>query len=177
MKFLKIILFTVLTIVAILLIAAIFIDKDYKVEKEIVINKPRQEVFDFIKPLKNQDQFSYWANLDPNMQKSYRGTDGTVGFVSAWQGNSDVGEGEQEIKGIKEGERMDYELRFKEPMESNANAYITTEDEGSGQTKVKWAIIGKTGYPWNVMNPMMDGMIGKDLSTGLSNLKALLEKK
>ncbi len=176
MRILKILFFTVLFIIGIALIAALFISKDYKVEKEITINKPRQEVFNFIKPLKNQDQFSHWATLDTNMQKSYRGTDGTVGFVSAWKGNKDVGEGEQEITGIKESERLDYALRFKEPMESNANAYITTEDAGPGQTKVKWAITGKSGYPMNIMNPMMDGMIGKDLNIGLSNLKALLEK-
>lgn len=177
MRILKILLFFILAIVGIALIAALFIDKNYKVEKEIVINKPKQEVFDYLKYLKNQDQFSYWASLDKNMQKTYTGTDGTVGFISAWKGNKDVGQGEQEIVGIKEGERLDYALRFKEPMESNSNAYITTEDAGAGQTKVKWAIYGKSNYPMNIMNPMMDGMMGKDLTTGLANLKALLEKK
>jgi uncharacterized protein YndB with AHSA1/START domain len=177
MRILKILLLTVATIIVLGLIAALFIDKDYKVEKEITINKPRQEVFAFLKHLKNQDLFSYWASMDTAMQKTYTGTDGTVGFISAWKGNDKVGQGEQEITGIKENERLDYDLRFKEPMESNASSYITTEEAGAGQTKVKWAIYGKNNYPGNIMNPMMDFMMGKDISTGLSNLKVLMEKR
>jgi hypothetical protein len=39
--------------------------------------------------------------MDPDMKKTYRGTDGTVGFVSEWESNKkDVGTGEQEI-GLK----------------------------------------------------------------------------
>src|SRR5687767_6815253 len=106
MKILKRILFSVLGLVAILLIVALFVKKDYAVEREITINKPKQEVFAYIKYLKNQDNFSKWGSMDPAMQKSYTGTDGAVGAVSAWKGNSDVGEGEQEIKKITEGERI-----------------------------------------------------------------------
>ena len=51
--------------------------------------------------------------MDPDMKKTYRGTDGTVGFVSAWDSEKDdVGKGEQEIIKITDGERIDYELRF-----------------------------------------------------------------
>ena len=71
------------------------------------------EVFDYVKYLKNQDNFSKWASMDPDMQKTYRGTDVTVGFVSAWASdNPDVGVGEQEIKAITAGQRIDFELRF-----------------------------------------------------------------
>ncbi|MFT3979403.1 MAG: SRPBCC family protein [Ferruginibacter sp.] len=176
MRILKIILYTILTIIVIGLVAGLFISKEYKVEKEVTISKPRQEVFEFLKYLKNQDKFSYWATLDSGMQKHYSGTDGTVGFISGWKGNKDVGQGEQEIAGIKEGERIDYKLRFKEPMESNMDAYITTEDAGPTATKVKWAIYGTSKYPWNIMNPFMDNMMGGDISFGLNKLKTILEK-
>ena len=118
--------------------------------------------------------------MDPAMQKSYRGTDGTVGFVSAWKSDKkDVGSGEQEIKKITEGERLDYELRFKEPWESTSNAYMTTNAVDSSKTKVAWGFEGKMPYPTNLMSLFMDmdGMIGKDLATGLSNLKVLMEKQ
>jgi len=101
MKILKKILLVAVSLIAILLITAIFTKKDYAVEREITINKPKQVVFDYIKYLKNQDYFSKWATMDPNIKKDYRGTDGTVGFVSAWESdNDDVGKGEQEIKKI-----------------------------------------------------------------------------
>ncbi len=41
-----------------------------------------------------------------------KGVDGTVGAVSAWSGNREVGVGEEEIKKISQNERIDFELRF-----------------------------------------------------------------
>ena len=38
------------------------------------------------------------------MEKEFKGTDGEVGFISAWKGNKEVGEGEQEIIGLVENE-------------------------------------------------------------------------
>jgi hypothetical protein len=180
MKILKIALIGIVGIVALVLVIALFIKQDYAVEREVVINKQKDEVFNYIKYLKNQDSFSVWANRDPKMKKEYRGTDATVGFVSAWESKSDsVGKGEQEIKGIKEGERVDYELRFIEPFESTDNAYMTTEKIDENQTKVKWGFNGKMKYPMNLMCIFvdMDAMLGKDLKQGLDNLKANLEKK
>src|SRR5687767_12528566 len=45
------ILFTLVGIIALLLIAAIFIKKGYVVQRETVINAPRQKVFDYIRLL------------------------------------------------------------------------------------------------------------------------------
>ena len=177
MKILKFLGIFIIAILSIVLLSGLFIKKEFILEKEIVINKPRQEVFDYVKYLKNQNKFSYWATLDTNMAVSYNGTDATPGFIFAWKGNKKAGAGEEEITKIEEGKRIDYALRFKEPMESEMNSYITTEDAGANATKVTWAMYGTSKYPWNVMNPFMDAMMGSDLETGLSNLKKLMESK
>jgi hypothetical protein len=114
--------------------------------------------------------------MDPNMKKEFRGTDGTVGFIYAWNGNKDAGKGEQEIKKIVEGERVEVEVRFEKPMEGIANAPVVTEAISENQTKVKWGMHGKSTYPMNFMNLFMDGMLGKDLETSLISLKGILEK-
>ena len=179
MKILKKFLYAILGIIALLLIAALFLKKDYAVDREITINKPRVEVFDYIKMLKNQDKFSVWAMMDPNMKKEYKGTDGTVGFVSAWDSEEkNVGKGEQEIKNIAEGERIDFELRFKKPFEATDNAYMTTHSVSENKTIVKWGFNGKMPYPMNLMLLCMDmdKMLGKDLQKGLENLKSNLER-
>ncbi len=179
MKHLKKILIAIAIIVAIPLILALFTQKEYEVEEEITINKPKQEVFEYIKHLKNQNEYSKWAMMDPNMEKSFRGTDGTVGFVSAWKSeNEDVGVGEQEILKIDEGERIDFELRFFVPFESTESAYMTTQSLSDNQTEVKWGFNGHMDYPMNLMLLFMDfeEMIGNDLATGLQNLKAKLEE-
>ncbi len=179
MKILKKILIAAAALVAVLLTVALFVKKDYTVEREVTINKPKDEVFGYVKYLKNQDHFSKWANMDPDMKKAYRGTDGMVGFVSAWDSDqSDVGKGEQEIKRISEGERIDYEIRFVKPFASTAPAYMTTESIDANKTKVKWGFQGHMSYPLNLMSLFfnMEEMIGNDLSTGLINLKTTLEK-
>lgn len=178
MKTLKRVLAVIGIIIAVLLIVALIVKKEYAVEKEIVIDAPRQEVFNYVKYLKNQENYSKWANTDPNMKKTYRGTDGTVGFVSAWESkNKEVGVGEQEITKITEGERIDFELRFFEPFEATEPAYMITETSGDNQTKVKWGFSGRMNYPMNIMLLFMDmeKMIGDDLENGLAKLKSILE--
>ena len=163
-------------LVALLLIAALFIKKEYNIVREITINKPKTEVFSYIKHLKNQDNYSKWVRMDPNMKKDFRGTDGTVGFIYAWDGNKKAGKGEQEIKKIAEGERVDVEVRFEKPFEGIATSPIVTEAVSADQTKVKWAMNGKSKYPLNFMNLFMDNMLGKDLETSLTTLKSILEE-
>ena len=180
MKTFKKVLIVLGVIVAIPLIVALFVNKTYAVEEAIVINKPKSEVFDYAKHLKNQDDFSAWANLDPDMKKTYHGTDGTVGFISAWESEDDnVGVGEQEILKIVEGERIDFELRFIKPFESTQAAYMTTQTVGANQTEVKWGFDGEMRYPMNLMLLFMDfeKLIGEDFQEGLQNLKTILENK
>ena len=127
-----------LAFIAIPLIIALFTAKDYAVERQLVINKPVGEVFDYVKYLKNQVNFSKWVNMDPHMKKSFSGEDGTVGFISARvNDNLDVDKGEQEIVSITPGQRINYELRFIEPFESKEKAYMITEAAGANQTIVK----------------------------------------
>ena len=180
MKILKKILIGLVGIVALLLIVALFVKKEYSVEREVVIGKPTADVFAYVKFIKNQNNYSVWNMKDPNSKMEYTGTDGTVGFISSWDSEmEDVGKGEQEIKGITEGSRIDMELRFKKPFEATDYAYMSTEAAGENQTKVKWGFNGKMPYPMNLMLLCMnmDNMLGKDLETGLLNLKNILEKQ
>src|SRR5688500_2096880 len=172
-----IVVYIILGIIALLLIAGLFISKDMSVYRQIVINKPKADVFNYIKYLKNQHNYSKWARLDPDMKNEYRGTDGAPGFVNSWEGNKKVGKGEQEILAVSDG-RLDTELRFEKPFKSIAKAKMTTEAAGENATKVTWGFESKMNYPMNIMKLFMnmDKTIGNDFSTGLSNLKEVMEK-
>ena len=168
----------IVLLIAAVVILAFTVNGDHKVEREITINKPKAEVFSYIKMLKNQNDWGPWAKKDPNMKVEYRGTDGAPGFVSAWKSdNSDLGEGEQEIKKIADGERVDTELRFKKPFEATNNSYMLTEASGENQTKVKWGFSGSVPKPFNVMCLFMDmdKMVGDEFQEGLNSLKTKLE--
>lgn len=79
MKLLKKTLLVLGVIIAIPLFVALFMPTDYFVKRDIVINKPQSEVFNYIKYLKNQEKWSTFILKDPKITLSYSGTDGVVG--------------------------------------------------------------------------------------------------
>lgn len=178
MKIFKIVLILVGLLISTPLIIALFVPKTVEVSREVIISKNRVEVFQYVKILKNQLEYSKWQKMDPNQKITFTGTDGTVGFVYAWDSEKEeVGAGEQEIKAIVENERIDYELRFKRPFESTAGAYLTFAYVSPEETKVVWGFKGDTKYPFNIIHLFMDmdKMLGDDLNVGLQNLKEIME--
>ena len=163
-------------IIALLLIAALFMKKEHYVNREIIINAPRQKVFDFLKLLKNQEQFNHRAATDPNRNWEFKGTDGTVGFIIAWKGNKSAGEGEKEIINLVEGKRVETQIRFVKPMKTSADIIMDMESLPGDQTKLTWSNAGTLAYPLNGMIPLFEKMFAKDMDSSLLTLKNILEK-
>lgn len=170
------ILLTIAGIVALLLIIALFMRKKHYVNRNIVINVPRQKAFDYIKLLKNQDEFNKGAMADPDRKRVFKGTDGNVGYIYSWSGNKEAGEGEKEIMKLVEGERIETEIRFVKPMKVSAYTVMTTESLSDDQTRISWSNAGLLKFPFNIMIPMMEKMIAKDMDSSLVTLKNILEK-
>ena len=167
---------TIVGLIVLLLIVALFIKKETVIEREVTINKNKTSVFDYIKHINNMDKYSVWNMTDPNSKKEFKGTDGTVGYIYKWDSeNKSVGAGEQEIKKITDGQRIDMELRFKRPFEGISETYMSTDSIGE-QTKVKWSFKSTSKYPMNLMSAMMAGTLGKAMETSLGNLKKNLEQ-
>lgn len=174
-----VILYILAGIVVLIVLLAIIAPKNYNVFRTIDIGRPRNQVFEYLKYLKNQDEWSPWAKKDPGMEKKFTGKDGEVGCVSYWKGNKEVGEGEQEITRIVSGERIDSELRFLKPWKSTSDCYITAADLDGTKTRVTWGFSGKNKFPMSIMMLFMsmDKMVGKDFEEGLAALKNRMEKK
>jgi hypothetical protein len=170
------ILLIVAGIIALLLLMALFMKKEHYVTREIIINAPRQKVFDYLKLLKNQDEFNKNAMAAPDRKREFKGTDGTVGYIYAWSGDKNAGEGEKEIKNLIEGKRIETEIRFVKPMRATASIIMETESLTDNQTKVSWSNAGTLNYPINIMIPMMEKHVAKDMGSSLSTLKSILEK-
>lgn len=170
-------LYILIALIVLVIILALIAPKTYDVSRSVVINKPLPEVFSYLKSLKNQDNWSPWVGKDPNMKKIFKGTDETVGFISYWNGNKEVGEGEQEITGIVENKVVNSQLRFLKPFKSTSDAYLKV-DIDSGGTKVTWGFAGNNKFPMSIMMLFMsmDKMVGKDFEYGLNKLKGILEK-
>src|SRR5437868_12602797 len=141
-----IILLVIAGIIALVFIIGFFMKRDHYVKREMIIHAPRQKVFDYVKLLKNQDQFNKHAMVDSDRKREFKGTDGTVGYIYAWSGDKNAGEGEKEIKNIIEGIRIETEIRFVKPMAAVASIIMETESLSDEQTKVTWSNAGTLKY-------------------------------
>ncbi len=178
MKYLKYLLFSFLGLIVVLMLIATFSRTEYKAESSIIINRPLNEVFDFVSSLKHQDKWSIWDGMDSEAEYTYSGTDRQVGFISHWKG-AESGEGEQEIVKIIPYQRIDFEIRFIQPFESISNVSILTHSVNENQTKVTWLFTGNLPFPFNIIITLggFEKAIAKDFERGLTNLKKILESE
>lgn len=174
----EILLYVLTAIVLLIVVLGIFAPNEYEVRRSIIINCPLPETFTYLKSIKNQDDWSPWKKKDPNMEQSFEGTDGEVGFISRWKGNKQVGEGEQEIVSIVENETIDTELRFFKPWKSQSIGHLLVDEVDPEHTLVTWGFTGRNPFPMNILILFVnfEKAVGKDFEEGLENLKKRLEK-
>jgi Polyketide cyclase / dehydrase and lipid transport len=171
------VLLVLLAIVVLAFIYAYFAEKNFTISSETMINRPKSEVFAYTRLIKNQEKWSKWVMADPNIKIQYTGTDGEVGFKSAWQSDDkNVGVGEQEIMKINGNDGMDVEVRFKKPFEGISTANYDLESLSENQTKITTTFYSSNPFPMNLITPIIKKMLKKDMDINSANLKALLEK-
>ena len=159
----------------ILAIVPVFIRKVHYVKRGILIDAPLKDVFDFLKLLKNQDQFNVWAKADPDRIWAYHGEDGNEGFTISWKGNRKAGEGEKEIVKIIDGQRIETQIRFIKPMRTTADVIMETISVSERQTQVNFINTGRINYPLNIFIPLAEKNFPKDMDASLTILKSILE--
>jgi len=176
-KLLKIIGLLLLLVIAFVLIGGLFIKKDYHIEREIIINAPKEKVWSHVKSLQAFAKWNPFLEKDPNVKVNFTGQEGAIGSVYEWDGNSDVGKGSQTIT-VADSSTSSFKshLHFIKPFEGDAEGYVKLADAGSN-TKVSWGFDSKYKYPMNVMTLFMDGMMKEVFDKGLGNLKKIAEAK
>ncbi len=152
--------------------------KEYDLSRTVVINKPKAEVYAYIRQLKKQPLWMPWFLNDPQHVIKYKGDDGKVGAASYWKGNNKV-EGIQKIVKVREGKLLETELLFLRPYKSLSLNYMAVKEVEPARTKMVWGVKGVHKFPASVMLMFygMDRAIGKDFEAGLQNLKHQLERK
>ncbi len=153
--------------------------KEYDISRTIVINKPREEVFNFVRQLKNQPYWIPWFKRDPDAIKKYKGVDGKVDSSFYWKGNSKAGEGIQKIVKAKQGRVLETKILFLKPIKVNALTYIGVKELEAEKTKMVWGARGALAFPLTIISLFYtpEKALGENLETGLKNLKQILESR
>ena len=178
MKILKTILLFIAAVIVLALIVAAFIDGHVQYEKSVQINAPVEKVWGNVNSLAAMDKWSPWNSKDPDMKRTNEGTDGTPGAKFCWESEKeDVGKGCQTIKSLQAPNRIDTELKFFTPYESDAQAYVVLAPSGAG-TKATWGLASEMPYPFRIMKlfTSMEKMLDPDFTLGTNKLKEISER-
>jgi len=162
-----------------IIILGVYLKNEYLIRREITIHKPKDEVFNYIKYLKNQNEYSYFNRKDLENIKSYSGTDGEVGFTYSWSSKiNSIGTGTQTISKIIEGEEMCSTIQFTKPLPLKSLAIIKLTEINENQTKVTWTFSSIYKFPLNIIIYFVDleKLIGTDIASSLVTLKENLER-
>lgn len=168
----------VLGVLVLLVIGSLFVPKSFELSASTTINAPHSEVRDYVKLLKNQQDYSVRVMADPQVQLEYTGTDGTIWATQSRDGDmKNVGKGTQKIINITEGKSLEVEIEFEKPMVATNYASTSLNIINNHTTQVTNIFRGTTPRPGNVFSLLFFPKLRKDMQQNMDNLKAVLEKK
>src|SRR5699024_11134008 len=174
-----ILLYIIIGLALLLFALSLFAPKNYVVERTIYIERPLEEVYDYLRFLKNQDEWVKRKKIDPEMKKTYSGEDGKIGFQLIWDSKvKNVGAGQETITVLEKNDVIYTKLEFYRPVKSESATYMRTIKVGESATEVSWGITGDLHTPFNavLLFVNMDKQLGSEYEEGLSNLKRILEE-
>ena len=174
---LKIIVLTVIVLVAALLIYAATRPDTFRLQRSMTINAPADKVFPFINDFHHWPSWSPWEKMDLGMKKTLSGSPQGKGAVYEWDGNKDVGTGRMEVLDSIPASKILIKLDFFKPFEAHNTAEFTLTPS-AGSTQVTWAMYGPQPYIMKVMGLFCspERMVGPQFEKGLADLKTLSEK-
>lgn len=142
--------------------------KDYQVERSIMIDSPKDLVWEQVKYFHNWQSWSPWYAKDSTMAWTFEGSDGDIESSYSWT-SEDSGSGSMVNTGLIEGEEMLYHVNFIKPFKSESDGYIRLKDV-NGSTEVVWGFKGTNKGIFGLFFNM-DKMVGPDFEAGLELLQ------
>lgn len=174
MKIIKIILLTLVALIAIAATVGFLSPSHVHVERSITINAPAEIIHGEVNDLKNWTKWSPWFRMDTAMKIEYNSIPSGAGSGYKWTSDhKNVGSGEMTIT-VSNADSISTAMNFMENGVATGNFIFSKGDAG---TTVTWTMESDMG-----MNPIgrifglfMDKMLGPDFESGLANLKQVAE--
>lgn len=157
------------------IVVAFLLPRHAVVTRSVEIAAPPATVFPLIGDLRRFNEWSPWADVDPETVFTFTGPIDGVGQTLNWESDDQrIGSGSMSIVAIEPESRVDLNVDF--GREGTMLASLTLEPAGNG-TRVIWMLDSDLG-----LNPiaryfgmMLDGMVGPDYEKGLDRLKVVAE--
>ena len=150
---------------------------NFTVERSQSMNASTEAIWAKVGDLTQWNDWSPWAEMDPNMQSTYTGEPGAVGSTSSWTGNRKVGQGSMKITSSDAPNKVDIDLSFIKPFKAENQVEMLITGSGDA-SEVTWRMHGEHNFMTKLMSRFgktMDKMVGPDFEKGLTKLKGLVE--
>lgn len=175
-----IILTPILILLPAVLLISFFTRQGITTSASIEISKPRQQVFDYLSNLKNQEQYNSWLMLDTGLTTTYNGTDGVPGFTMSWESNNKKnGKGSQYIVSLEPPDQIKIEMTFEQPIRSHAAYWFELTQVTNASTHINWIYEGnpEPHYFLRVSQLLLrlKKQVNKHMRISLQNVKNRLE--
>lgn len=158
-------------------LAAYALPRQVHVERSIVVKAPAATVYRYVSGFRRFNDFSPWAEQDPQARYTLSGPARGVGARLEWAGDpKTVGKGSQEIIAAEPGRSVRIALDFGPDGTATSLWSLGAHPEG---TQVTWGFDTDLG-----LNPLsrwfglaLDRFVGADYEKGLGRLEALVERE
>ena len=175
MTFLKWIFYLVAAVALVVVVGSFLLPAQAVVSRSIEIAAPPDKVFAIVGDLRRFDEFSPWADRDPDIAYSFEGTESGLGQIMRWSSdNPDVGSGSQRIIEYDPPNYAELALDFGTMGRAIASWDLVPSETGTTAT---WGFRSDLkGIPEKWFGLMFDRWIGPDYEKGLAKLKSVAEQ-
>jgi len=179
MRILKLLLTTLVILSAVFLIGGLIIPDQWMVSRSITIHARVDKIYPYVSNFKEWEKWAPWnTSKDPTLKYTYEDTDTNHNAKQSWTSKK-MGNGWMQFTTMNPQRGVSYELfidmgRSQSILLGNI-AFSPLNDE----TQVTWTDQGQSdnSYVKRWMSLMIKLMLGKDMESGLSELKKLVENK
>jgi effector-binding domain-containing protein len=174
MKFLKVLLYIVAAIVALVLIIPLFMPATVQVSAEEQVALTPAQVFHNSASYTDRNLWDPWLETEPEADFTLTSSPDYVGSEYTWSGKK-IGSGRMVVDSVIFGKYIASDIYFSNsPEPSLVEWELEASEEG---TSITWNFTAETGYPIErLMVGLMKGSMRKSFEKGLDNLKSYLEE-
>lgn len=147
---------------------------EFKIEKTVIINVPKQIVFNYMNDYRNWEDWGAWKEDDANMTFTY--PEKTVGLEASYSWNGKIGEGKTTTTFVKENDSIAQKTILSE---NETLSFLSFKSTTKG-TKVTWTAQGNVDFMTKVYATFsggLDDLMGAMFERSLNNLNKVITKE
>ena len=173
--------FVVLLLLAAFVVTGYLLPKQVHIERSITVNRPATMMFEILNSYRYFNEWSPWADRDPNAEFVISGPESGVGARMSWIGEPQlVGSGWQEIIASEPYEQINIKLDFDAQGIADTGFKLVSQGDA---THITWFFDSDLTAGVNFLDSFLaryfgllfDRWVGGDYELGLANLKQFAE--